>query len=333
MNYPEAQNKNVWAYILKDEPSPQQFSELASAIKYIYKNDKRNALPIIDMLPNWAWERHDNRVEGFGYHYAALIDEYIKTVHPAVLMNCHYPPLPDGNDTPEYYPNLELFRERALQNNIGMMAFVLATELKDIQRQPSESDIRWQVYTSLAYGAQGIWYYNYRMENKDYFVGGLVDHNSGQPRNEYNQVKAINAELHAIGSVLMKLRSTSIMHTGEIVPDSCRRFSNNADSGWSAIERFKGDNFIIADFVNQDEPLDKDAYVMLVNKRHGKDLASQDSTLISKCEFKPSRQFKYVYIFDYVTGSYNKLSPENSNYIITLTGGQGVLLKLSKQSL
>jgi hypothetical protein len=331
VNFSSPEDSKLWGSVLYDDPNPEQFNKLAAAINYIYKNDSRDLIPIIDMLPNWAWQRHDNRVEGFGRHYSAMLADYIGTVHPAVLLNCHYPPLPDGNDRPEYYANLELYRDYALRNNIGLMGFVLVTELKGIYRQPSDSDLRWQVYTSLAYGAQGIWYYNYRIKPADYLVGGMVDHNTGLPRKEYYQVKALNSEVNAIGRILMQLRSQSVMHTGDIVPDCCRRYSNSADSGWSAMESFSAKDFIIADFVNQDDPCDRDAYIMLVNKRHGKDLPSTDKSLVATASFRISRQYKHLYEYDRTNGNPVELSPikgQNRTYSITLGGGQGTLLRL-----
>ena len=184
----------------------------------------------------------------------------------AVLLNCHYPPLLDGSDRTEYYANMELFRDLALQRNIGMMAFVSSAALKGVYRSPSDSDLRWQVYTGLVYGAQGIWHWNWRIKPQGLFVDGLVSFETGEPLREYPWVKAINGEVLAIGDVLMKLRSVAVFHTGDDVPDGARKFPNRGDTGWSVLKNFIGEKFIIGEFKNIDETQDKDSYVMIDQK-------------------------------------------------------------------
>ena len=329
----------VIGYQLMDEPEPDSFDALAKAMKTIYESDNTSAIPIIDMLPNWAWERNSRRTERYGYQYDDFIETFIRKVHPPVLLNCHYAPLADGSDRPEYYANLETFREHALRNDIGFMAFVLCTEITRQYRRPSDSDLRWQVYSALAYGAQGIWYWNWRIkpDEKRGFTEGLALHNTGEPANGYHLVKAINAEVLAIGGVLMRLRSRHVFHTGDSIPPATRRFPDEGDSGSSAVSRFIGDQFIVGEFRNQDDAKDEDAYVMIVNKRHGMNKASADPDLAATAVFKPCKPFKYVYEYDRRDGSLRLIesiahSGDEGYYTVTLGGGQGILLRFSRTS-
>ena len=327
----------VIGYQLMDEPEPDSFESLALAVQTIHELDKTKAIPIIDMLPNWAWERSSRRTKQYGCHYDGFIERFIQEVHPPVLLNCHYAPLVDGSDRPEYYANLETFRDHALRNDIGLMAFVLCTEITGRYRRPSDSDLRWQVYTALAYGAQGIWYWNWRIkpDEKRGFTEGLVMHDTGQPTKNYHLVKAINAEVLAIGDVLMKLRSRHVFHTGDAIPPGATRFPDRGDPGSSAIRRFIGDQFIIGELRNEDDPEDEDAYLIVVNKKHGMNQASTNPTLQATAVFKPAVQFKYVYQYDGRAGSLELLSSTKRNgeegyYSVTLGGGQGTLLRFSR---
>ncbi|HET6455815.1 MAG TPA: hypothetical protein VFI02_15535 [Armatimonadota bacterium] len=324
----------VIGYQLMDEPEPDSFDALSKAVKTIYESDRSGAIPIIDMLPNWAWERNSRRTERYGYHYDDFIDTFVRKVHPPVLLNCHYAPLADGSDRPEYYSNLETFRDHALRNDIGLMAFVLATEITKQYRRPSDSDLRWQVYSALAYGAQGIWYWNWRIkpDTKYGFTEGLVLHDTGEPANGYHLVRAINAEVQAIGGVLMRLQSRHVFHTGDSIPPATMRFPTEGDSGSSAVSRFVGDQFIVGEFRNQDDARDEDAYVMIVNKKHGMNKASTDPDLAATAVFKPCRPFKYVYGYNRRDGRLCLLkSDEGGHYSVTLGGGQGMLLRFSKR--
>jgi len=280
LSFPTPYASNVVGYQLKDEPEPQLFEALARVHKTIYERDKRNVLPITDFLPGWAWMKNTRRAERAQWNYDELIANWIDTAKPPVIINCHYAPMLDGTDREDMYADKELMRKHALLNDIGYMTFISAAQYRDWYRYPSESDYYWQVYTCLAYGSQGIWYWNWRIKPQEgVFYNGLVDYQTGEPANGYHYVKNINAEVLDIGDILMKLRSRNVWHTGDTVPPGTTRFAPMPDSGSSVIENFITDEFIIGEFDNQDDSADKDTYVMLVNKRHGADMKSSDPSL------------------------------------------------------
>ncbi len=327
----------VIGYQLMDEPEPKSFEDLGRAVRTIYEQDKTTAIPIIDLLPNWAWQRSSRRQIACALTYDDFVDAYIQAVRPPMLLCCHYAPLPDGTDRPDYYANLETLRDHALRHDIGLMAFVLATEYKGTYRHPSESDLRWQVYTALAYGAQGIWYWNWRIKPDENgpLAEGLVLHETGEPRENYHLIKAINKEVLAIGGTLMKLRSRNVFHTSDSVPPGGRRLPDLGLSGASAVEKLAGGDFLLGEFRNADDEEDKDAYVMVVNKRHAKDKASSDPSLQAQAWLKPCPPYKHVYAYEASSGTLTALKPtsysrEPGYYSLTLGGGQGVLLRLAR---
>ncbi len=333
LSFPRADAPQVVGLQMVDEPRPDAFSGIGTNMETIYNNNSRPLLPVLDLLPNWAWQRNTRRVERFGSNYDGYLRQFIREVHPPVLLHCHYPSLNDNKDRPEYYPNMETFRKHALLNDLGMMGFVINNAHWDY-RQQSESDMRWQVYSHLAYGAQGIWYYNWRIKPVNRFGEGLVTYETGEPTREYWIAKAINSELLALGPVLMKLKSVNVFHTGESVPGGTRRFPNTGDPGSSAVKRFYGDDFIVGEFVNQDDPEDPDAYVMIVNKRHGQALSSADATIKATAVFKPTRNFSFAYYYNPANGTLKPLEPVvyngvNGYYRMELNGGQGRLIRFS----
>ncbi len=325
----------VTGFQLTDEPHPDLFETLGEAMETIYHQDRNLTLPIIDMLPNWAWQlKLNRRVEKFGLNYDAFMRKYIQTVHPPVLLNCCYPPLKDGTDRPEFYANLETFRKYTLANDIGLMGFVLINDHM-WYRRPSESDIRWQVYSCAAYGCQGIWYYNWRIRPNDKFGQGMVIYDTLEPTQEFHVVREVNCELCALSAVLMKLKSVNVYLTGNIVPPGTMCYPDEGIPGSCSIERFGVNNFIIGEFINQDDPADESAYIMLVNKRHGAGLSSGDASLAAEAVFRPTVNFKSVSQYRASDGSLKKLQPvrvdgEEGYYRLKVPGGQGVLLKFSK---
>ena len=91
--------------------------------------------------------------------YQAYVRQYLETVRPKLLSFDHYALVGQG-ERPSYFENLEVIRREALRAEVPFASIVLATP-HDPYRDPTEADLRWQVYTSLAYGARGILYFTY----------------------------------------------------------------------------------------------------------------------------------------------------------------------------
>lgn len=331
--YPSPNATSTTAYNLIDEPGPAVFGQLGTAVNQIYQTDQRNAIPIITMLPNWAVTY--NR---FHMTYVDFVDLFIKKTNPAVMLSTHYPTLCNGSDRPEYYQNIELFRNRALAHKIGLMGFVNLTpyQKKDnaamCYRPASESDIYWQVYSMISYGAQGIWYYNYRIGNDTQFGQGLVMHDTGKPNPQcYPYVKSVNNQLHKLAYVLMKLQSVGVFHLHireTDVPAGALAYSKNSIP---ALTDVKGDNFLISEFKNQDDRNDTTIYIMLVNKRHA--MATVSSALPAMVTITVNPAFNYLYKYDPETGRQIPVNNNLKQYNILLNGGHGLLLRLSKVKL
>lgn len=330
IGYPSPSNPSTTAYNLVDEPADSLFTKLGISVEKIYENDQRDAIPFISMLPNWA--------VGFNrFHmtYEDFVDLFIQEVNPAVMASTHYPIMCDGTDRPEYYQNIELFRNRALASNIGLMGFVCITPYQNSKnsamcyRPASESDIYWQVYSMIAYGAQGIWYYNYRIGDDAQFGEGIVFHGSGEPNPAfYPYIQHVDSQLHNLAHVLMKLQSVGVYHlhsNAAAVPAGTVQYSNGVIPAITAIT---GDSLLVSEFRNQDDSNDTTSYVMVVNKRHAMGTAS--SALPASATLTVDPAFGYVYKFDPDSGRQVLLTGSSNQYTITLNGGNGLLLRLSK---
>jgi len=324
--FPSSDDATVAAYSLKDEPTVDLFPALGKATAYLYRNDRRNAIPIIDFRPNWAVP-----YPRWNMTYETYFERYLDEVAPCVLLNCHYPLMRDGSTRPVFYANIEYYRAKALELDIGLMGFILLTAHRfpaspQIDyRAPSESDIRWSAYTYLAYGAQGLWYYNWRIEDAR-FGTAIVDGPTGQPTPYYPIVTALNREIGAIGPVLMKLRSTGVYHTNEIVPPGTTRYYKgyiNAFHDW------EGDDFILGAFENRDDPGDDSIYVMIVNKRHAGDKHPEE--LSARASFTVYPDYPAVRFLTPGEGTVYKVARGGDTYTLDIGGGQGVLVQFSKK--
>jgi len=323
-------SSRIVGYSLKDEPLVGDYPGLSEAVEYVYKNDDRGAIPIMDFRPNWSVP-----YKRWNMTYETYFERFLDEVHPSMTLNCHYAVMRDGSTRPVYYANIEYFRKKSLEYDIGFMGFPLITAHKfpnnpNIDyRMPSESDIRWMVYTYLAYGAQGIWWYNWRIRD-DRFMTSIIDGDSGEPTRYYPIVQDLNSEIQDIGQTLLSLRSTGVYHLGENTPPGTTRF---ADGCIPSLLGLSGDDFIAGVFEHADDPNDDSVYVMFVNKRHEADTVPQD--LKAKLTFIAHPEYWDVVPLSKENGHYTiKRDKGDDNdyvvYTLSLDGGQGVLLRFSK---
>ncbi len=313
-------HKSVTGYLLSDEAkSKEEFVKLGDAFKYIYENDTRN-LPI-NTLMSYPFS--------IGGGFEKYIETYMRIVKPAVLLTTGYVLYKDGvTNENRFYAINEVLREKALEGDIGHMGFVLVTK-HGPYRQASESDLYWQVNSLLAYGAKGIWYYNYRIKPSGSYSDGLVRDKDDTPTEDYYYVRGINKGLDELWQIWKKLKSVCVYHTSDCVPTGARGYVDGCIEG---IENLVGSRFVIGQFANCVDRNDKDVYVMFVNKRFGANKKADDVTLKADLQFTVSGKYGGVYGYDMVRGKWGKLAGAEGRYKLSFNGGEGKLIKLESSA-
>jgi hypothetical protein len=192
-------------YFLTDEPGPDAFPLLGAVNQYLLKKDPER-LPFINMLPTYVPPGY------LSVSYEEYIERFCKEVKPRLLCYDFYS-LFEGQERPGYFANMEIIRKRGLKYDIPM-GFIFQTTPHGTYRDPSETDLRWQVNTALAYGAKALFYFTYftPTDKEANFHNGILDP-SGKRTPHYDMAKRINAELKKIGPTLVQLKSTAVYHT------------------------------------------------------------------------------------------------------------------------
>ncbi|MFD0714532.1 hypothetical protein [Paenibacillus sp. GCM10027626] len=180
---------------------------------------------------------------------AQAYEEYVNrwvNQHPDVLVFDHYPFRVDGERS-SYYENLEIIRRQALQGQVDFWSYIQSVGIQNDLVAPTENQIRYQVYTNLAYGAKGLIYFTYQTPPADWgFHDGLILPD-GTKNASYYGVKNINAEVMNLGCYLQSLTSQAVYHTGTI-PEGATALPNDffirpADSSQPlVISYFKDEN-------------------------------------------------------------------------------------------
>lgn len=243
-------------HLFVDEPSIDQFDRLR-ALKSVYQKAVPHGLAYVNLFPTYASD------EQRGGSHEVYVQSFMEKFEPDVLSYDHYPlltprPGKDRKLTEDYYENLQLMREAALGAGVPLWLFIQTLAFNRSNRDPSEAEIHWQVYTSLAFGVKGIQYFTYWTpdDGNETFGDAMIDRGGNQTRH-YGEVQRINREIEPIGKVLVKLVSEGVLTHGDIRPAI-----EGGLTQFAPIGRMEGDPVIVGCFRDQ-EGL---PYALIVNE-------------------------------------------------------------------
>ncbi|MDR3232209.1 MAG: hypothetical protein LBT46_00830 [Planctomycetaceae bacterium] len=205
-------------YSLRDEPALNDFAALGATVRKIQAIDNTHPC-YINMFPANA---KDRQLGTNGYQEYVL--NYIREIPVPFLSFDHYPIIFDKATgqrriLPKFYENLEIISGESKKIGKPFWAFALSTAHGDYP-VPALADLRLQVYSDLAYGAQCIQYFTWFDpwgETPDDDAPIRID---GTKSNSYYTVQAMNREIIALSKVFLNSRTVWTAHTGTI-PRGC----------------------------------------------------------------------------------------------------------------
>ena len=202
----------LYAYFITDEPGAQQFAGLGKLVDYLRQRDPAH-LAYINLFPTYANNEQLGTPGATVPAYQEHLRRYLEQVHPALISYDHYQFTTNG-DSSDYFLNLALIRESAQSAGLPFLNIVQACTWSPGMRVPDENEMRYLVYTTLGYGAQGISYYVYCYPGHK---GGIANAD-GTPTPLYGALKTLNREFVAIARQLQPLRSLGVYHVGMMPP-------------------------------------------------------------------------------------------------------------------
>ena len=206
----------LWGYLWFDEPSAKDFPKLARDVERV-RELRPGKLLFMNLFPGYA------PAAALGAPtYREHVARFVDTVHPDVLSMDHYPRFdpsgPDGRNG--YCDDLEVMRLESLRAGIPFWNF-FNTMPYGPQTDPTEAQLRWQIYASVAHGAKGVMYFCYYTPGGDEFPkGGAIIARNDKRTRHYDQAKRLNAELKNLGPTLMKLTSERVARVKSDGPTS-----------------------------------------------------------------------------------------------------------------
>ncbi|ULQ52204.1 hypothetical protein [Flavihumibacter fluvii] len=200
-------------YHLMDEPGLSAFAELGNWARKIQSIDNKHFC-YVNLFPNFA----DSSQLGTK-SYLEYVHESIKHIPVSFLSFDYYPVLKDRLSL-SWYENLEQISQAATRAGKPFWAFALTTNYDEDHLTPQTlAAIRLQVYSDLAYGAQGIQYFTYwsatslNAPSSEDQRGAPISA-AGKRTVVYDRVKAMSGEIKALSGVFLGSKPVWVRHMG-----------------------------------------------------------------------------------------------------------------------
>lgn len=208
-----AQHPALAMWQSQDEPMASQFPALAQIKSEIAKHDPAHPV-FINLFPTYA-----NGAQLGVPTYQAYLDAYASTVHPAFVSYDHYALMSDGSHRGDYFQNLDLVRKSALGQRVPAWNGILSFPHYGYA-DPTEAQMRWQVFTTLAAGMKGYYWFTLFPPGGELGPAKAVFDEKGNPARLYPIVRQLNHEASTLARTLAACTSTSLYFTGP-TPAGC----------------------------------------------------------------------------------------------------------------
>lgn len=193
-------------YFLVDEPSAAKFADLGKVMARL-RAEHPQRVPYVNLLPDFV------PPELLGTEtYREYVEQFVEIVGPSLLSYDYYPFTFDA-DRASFFDNLLLVREVAQDSGIPFLLIVQAMP-HGRYRDPTATEIAWQVNHAVAFGARGISYFAYWTPDRVPDAGswqfrhGLIEH--GKPTEHLEHVAHINRDVRAYAEQLEGFESLAV---------------------------------------------------------------------------------------------------------------------------
>lgn len=228
------------------------------------------------------------------------------------LMFDRYPfPLQGNMDRNGFFANVRSCYEVGLKNDVKTGLYIQTVCQEVAFRRPSDSEIRYQMYASLAFGYKQLSFFTWftPVNRSEPFQDGIIAAD-GTPNAHYETIKTINHEILAIGETLVKCDALEVWFNGTDTygqPSVPAEFFVQAD---------KKDSVILS-FLRHKETGRN--YLMVVNNNYS---AKQE------VELTFDKAITSISEVSRTDGSLKALTMDGQKLAITLAAGDAMLIAL-----
>ncbi|MEO6184097.1 MAG: hypothetical protein ABIP76_13315 [Verrucomicrobiota bacterium] len=320
------------AYYITDEPGAGAFPGLGKLVAFLRERDPAH-FAYINLFPTYANEEQlgvsadsaERARVGYPQNFAGVgtddktvlryrehLKKFVEIVQPDLISYDHYHFLKKGDDSPtdgqQYFLNLALIRLAAQEAKKPFVNIIQANTIEKSWRLPNATEMRWLVFTTMAYGGRGINYFTY-WGPKDY--NGLYQ--DGKPSPLAKEVASLNYEIAKFGPALMKLDSVAAYQTAPLP------IGSEAIPPSSPVQITGGGEFVLGLFGKSSKP---NAF-MIVNRNYTQDAEAVAKVLIAGRKLQE---------WDRKNGKWSKFKTLDKDRQVTikLSPGDGRLFSVDK---
>ncbi len=217
------------AYYIVDEPSAGAFGGLGRLADFLREHDPAH-FTYINLFPTYANNTQLGNKGDTVTAYREHLRQFSAAVKPALISYDHYHFF-KNRDGAEYFLNLAMIRDSAREAKVPFLNIIQASTIENSWRLVNADELRFLVYSTLAYGGRGISYFLYWGPTN---YGGIYQDGVRSPLAA--PITKLNREIESLSPALMSLESRAVYHAapvprgGEAVPDSSPvRFEGDPD--------------------------------------------------------------------------------------------------------
>jgi len=320
------------AYHITDEPGAGAFPGLGRLVAFLRERDPGH-FAYINLFPTYANEEQlgvsadsaERARVGYPQNFAGVgtddktvlryrehLKKFVEIVQPDLISYDHYHFLKKSDGSPkdgeQYFLNLALIRLAAQEANKPFLNIIQANTIEKSWRLPDADELRWLVFTTLAYGGRGLSYFTYWGPAS---YNGLYQ--EGKPTPLVREVASLNQEIAQFGPALMKLESVGAYQTVPL-PIGAEAIPAN-----SPVQVIGGGEFVLGLFGKSAKP----SAFMIVNRNYRQEAEAVVSVSI------PGRSLKEL---NRRTGKWTAFQAFDKNRAvkIKLAPGDGRLFSVGK---
>lgn len=197
----------VFGYYLRDEP-PATFFVGLEKVASVVRELAPGKWPYINLFPNYAEPGQLATA-----NYAEYLEKFVAACKPPILSYDNYSLLDNGTLRDGYWLNLEQMRSAAKEAKVPFWNIVLANAHFSY-REPTAADLRFQAYTTLAYGGRGLSYFTYFAPQVGNYRAAPIDQ-FGNETPIWSAMQNVNLQILKLAPTLNKLTSNEVYHFGK----------------------------------------------------------------------------------------------------------------------
>ena len=221
----------TFGFFAGDEPTAE-YEQAFTDVMRILQEEMPNLTPFGNVFPYWAGSDFDMLTGKPAVHHEKVLTKMLQESGMPVIAYDHYTQCLQDNHNQEtginsWFYDLDQFQKITKEN--GRFFYVTALCVGHwAYRVPTEDDFRWQIYTALAHGARGVfWFHLYNLSGDPSYRNAPFYGENFKRTETFTYLARQQDIFHQLYEAQFnKMELTAVYHTGHIY-DPSKRFCSD----------------------------------------------------------------------------------------------------------